>query len=136
VRIEHPGSTNAQKPQTAKLVCHGVPVQGWAILFGQLRARRQATQRAVYIDFGNAEQNTALLESLLAQRSLIESQYVGALSWEELPDKRVCRICDYTDGDVSNGDQPDVYIDWFFDTGVRLRKAIDIAIPHLPSDTS
>jgi hypothetical protein len=32
---------------------------------------------------------------------------------------------------VSNGDQFDAYIDWFFDRGARLRAAIDPAASHI-----
>lgn len=130
VRIERPGWTNAQKPQTANWFEMPSPLKGgpyYAVSFahgGKLR-------NELYIDYGNAEQNTALFDSLAAQKELIEGQYGAPLSWEDLPEKRACRIADYSHGDVSNGDQFDRYIDWFFDSGTRLRPAIDAAVHRL-----
>lgn len=69
-----------------------------------------------------------LFDSLLARRNLIEATYGEALSWEKLPNRRACRIADYTPGDFAEIDATDRYIDWFFDTGTRLRKAIDAAV--------
>lgn len=61
----------------------------------------------------------------------IETAYGGQLAWEALPTRQGCRIADYTDGDVSNQDQFDAYIDWFFATGARLRTALDPAAASL-----
>jgi hypothetical protein len=49
----------------------------------------------------------------------------GPLSWEELSERRASRIADYTDGDVMDTEEHERYIDWFFDAGERLRRAID-----------
>jgi hypothetical protein len=81
----------------------------------------------LYIDFGDADANTALFDRLAAIKDEIEASYGAALVWEDLSGKRACRIADYGQGDVSNGDQFDEYIDWFFDTGTRLRTAIGAA---------
>lgn len=51
-----------------------------------------------------------------------------AAPWEDLPNRRACRLADYTAGDVTDGDAFEQYIDWFFDTGTRLRAAIDAAV--------
>jgi Domain of unknown function (DUF4268) len=61
----------------------------------------------------------------------IEAIYGGPLVWEDLPGKRARRIADYRDGEVTNGDQFDAYIDWFFDAGTRLRAALDSAAAKL-----
>ncbi len=73
----------------------------------------------------------ALFEQLAAMKDEIEASYGAPLVWEDLPGKRACRIADYGQGDVSNGDRFDEYVDWFFDTGTRLRAAIGAAAKRL-----
>lgn len=65
---------------------------------------------------------------LASKKHLIEETYGGPLVWEELPGKRACRVADYAIGDVVNGDSFDEYIDWFLDSGDRLRKAVNAAL--------
>ena len=55
----------------------------------------------------------------------LEDAYGRPLFFEELPGKRACRIADYRGGaDVTDIDNFDEFIDWFFDSGARLRKAL------------
>lgn len=132
VKAEHPGWTNAQKPQTANWFVMACPFKGgpyYAASFGQGGKLRSE----LYIDYGDAEQNTALFDTLATHKGVIESVYGSALSWEDLPDKRACRIADYASGDVLNGDQFDDYINWFFDAGARLRAAIEGVVPLIES---
>jgi len=135
VKTERPGWTHAQKPQTASWFAMACPFKGGPF-YSSSFAQGEKLRTELYIDFGDAEQNTKLFESLSAQKELIERTYAAALSWEDLPDRRACRIADYAHGDVSNGDQFDHYIDWFFDTGTRLRKAIDASVSHLQTNES
>lgn len=101
--------------------------------YGASFAQGGKLRNELYIDFGDAHRNTVLFESLSARKELVEGHYAVPLVWEDLPDKRACRIADYTHGDVINGDQFDHYIDWFFDSGTRLRTAIDAAASLLMS---
>jgi len=49
----------------------------------------------------------------------------GSLVFEELSDRRAARIAEYfDDADVSEVSRHDELIDWFFDAGDRLRKAL------------
>jgi Domain of unknown function (DUF4268) len=52
------------------------------------------------------------------------------LTWEELPNRRACRIADYRDGcSISDTDRYEEYIDWFLDAGTRLRACLtDFAV--------
>jgi hypothetical protein len=81
----------------------------------------------LYIDSGDAQKNLELFRALQAERAAIEAAYGEPLHWEELPTKQACRLTDYAEGDVSNLDQHDSYIDWFFDASQRLRDAIGAA---------
>jgi hypothetical protein len=126
VRAEHPGWTNARKPSTSNWLAMAPPFKGgpyYCVSFGQGGKLRSE----LYIDYGDAEDNTRLFEQLATHKALIESTYGAALSWEELPNRRACRIADYGAGDVTNGDEFDNYIDWFFDTLGRLRLATEAA---------
>lgn len=125
-KTEHPAWTHAQKPQTQNWFSMRCPFKGgpyYAASFAQGGKLRNE----LYIDFGDADRNKQLFDSLSAKKELVENTYGGPLSWEALPERRACRIAVYGHGDVSNGDQFDQYIDWFFDTGLRLRKAIENA---------
>jgi len=126
VHTEHPTWTNASKPSTANWFTmsssfKGGPVYSCSFGFGG-RARSE-----LYIDYGDAAANDALFEQLAERKDQIESIYGGELIWEELVGRRACRIADYSEGDVSNGDEFDRYVDWFFDSGVRLRRALEAA---------
>jgi hypothetical protein len=46
----------------------------------------------LYIDRGDAAENKAIFDKLLAQREAIEKSFGAELSWERLDDKRACRI--------------------------------------------
>ncbi len=71
----------------------------------------------LYIDY---EQRPDVVEGLYAylwdRKADIETAYGEPLTWEELPGKRASRIAGYGVGDVSNVDNHDEYIEWFFET--------------------
>ena len=133
VSAEHPEWTNASKPQTANWFPMACPFKGgpyYAFSFaagGKLRSE-------LYIDFGDAEANSELFAALAERREAIEQVYGGGLSWEELAGKRASRIADYGDGDVANVDEHDACIDWFFERGTRLRRAVETAAAELRTD--
>ena len=85
----------------------------------------------LYIGTGDGEKNKAIFEHLRNRREQLEGEYGSALSWEDLPGKRACRLADYTDGcSVLDRERHDEYIDWLLDAGVRLRRALKIvALP-------
>ncbi len=82
----------------------------------------------LYIDCGDADRNLALFKALEAQRDALENHYGRPLIFEALPDRRATRVADYLDGaDVSQSARHDEFIDWFFDAGERLRRAVAAA---------
>lgn len=95
--------------------------------YGSVFGQGQQIRTELYIDFTDDQAVDELFEQLAARKEPIEDVYGGVLSWEELPDKRASRVADYTSGDITNRDGWDSYIDWFFDTGQRLRQAINEA---------
>lgn len=79
---------------------------------------------------------SALYDFLHQRQAEIENSYGEALDWEELPDRRASRVAAYASGDVTNIGDHEMYIDWFFDSGARLRATISGLVPewsnHLP----
>ena len=79
----------------------------------------------LYIDTGDGEENDSIFGRLSARKAEIEASYGRALSWEELPAKRACRVADYKDGcDVTQTDDWDDQIAWLIDAGIRLRRSL------------
>jgi hypothetical protein len=62
-----------------------------------------------------------------ASNKPLEQAYGRLLEWEELPSRQACRVGDYTEGDVTQTERHDEYIEWFLDAGERFRRAMAIA---------
>lgn len=122
VHLEHPGWTNAQKPSTVNWFSMPAPIKRTS--YGVNFAIGGKTRSELYIDTGDGAQNLSIFEQLLEKKDEIEVAFGEPLSWEELPGRRACRIAVYGEGDAANTDDHERYIDWFFDTGVRLRRAL------------
>lgn len=126
VKQERPTWTRAKKPGSSSWFAMACPFKGgpyYAFSFAQGGKIRSE----LYIDYPDGNAVASLYSSLLARRELIDTVYGSLLSWEELPDRRASRIADYAEGDVVDTESHDRYIDWFFDSGHRLRQAINAA---------
>ncbi len=123
VRAEHPGWTNSHKAGPDSWLTMPCPFKGgpqFRVSFaagGQLRS-------VLYIDYPSPDAVDHLFGFLTERKAEIESAYGSPLTWEELAGRRARRIADYRPGDVSEIGEHDTYIDWFFDTGARLRQAL------------
>jgi Domain of unknown function (DUF4268)/TIR domain len=122
VRGEHPDWTSARTPPTDNWITMPSPIRGtrYGVNFasgGRLRVE-------LYVDSGDGGENERLFRALESRRTHIEEVYGKELSWEDLPDRRACRIADYGSGDVANINSHEEYINWFFDSSTRLRNAI------------
>lgn len=130
VHTEHPDWTNARKAVAANWFSMPCPFKGgpfYSVSFGQ----GAKIKSELYIDYQDGERADALFAALMERRAQIEASYGGALSWEELPERRASRVADYADGDVTRADEHDRYIDWFFASGKRLRAAISAVAPEV-----
>jgi hypothetical protein len=123
IHAEHPGWTNARKAGTSNWLTLPSSIKGASNLSMGFAAGSKLRME-LYIDSQDAEAVEALYSFLLDRKDEIEAAYGGPLTWEELPGRRASRIADYTDGDVSNVDEHERYIDWFFGTCGRMRSAL------------
>jgi hypothetical protein len=123
VRVEHPQWTRATKPGDANWLSMPSPVAGANISASFAAGGR--LRHELYIDCGDAEVNAETFSRLASKRAMLEQSYGRRLEFEELPARRACRIAEYRPGDVSDTDKHEEFIDWFFDAGERLRRALD-----------
>ena len=99
------------------------PVKGCrvSLSFAQIDRLRHE----LYIDTGDGDRNMELFLQLRNRQDQVEAAYGRPFFWEELPNRRACRIADYKDGcKVTEEERYDEYIDWFLDAGTRLRNAL------------
>ncbi len=95
----------------------------------RLNLTHRRLRHEIYIDTLDKTSNDSIFEHLLQQRKLFETEYGRPLQWEPLPDARACRIAEYReDADVASEGRYDEFIDWFFDAGVRLRRALSAVV--------
>ena len=83
----------------------------------------------LYIDVGDGDRNSELLERLEEYKEQIESDVAEPLDWQRLEGKRACRIAVVRDGSIDNDDDTLAEIrDWMVDRLLKFRKVLD---PHL-----
>lgn len=133
VHEERPGWTKARKPGPDNWITMPSPFKGGGVTYGVNFPAGGRLRHELYIDNGDGDANLGLYNALAEHRDEIESVFGSALSWEELPNKRACRVAAYGTGDVANAEEYEAYIDWFFDAGTRMRKAFESYANVAPS---
>jgi hypothetical protein len=125
LRATHPDWSRQRVPGTSNWTNQPAPIRGthYSLVF----PAGERLRHELYIDSGDAGRNAEIFEALREQRSAIEQAYGRPLEWEELPNRQACRVGEYTEGDVSQSERYDEYIDWFFDAGERFRRAMAMA---------
>lgn len=129
VDAEHPDWTRSQRAVPHSWIAMKAPVKGCKI--GLVFAQRHRLRHELYIDTGDSDRNMELFSYLRDRQDQIEAAYGRPLAWEELPNRRACRISDYKDDcNIADEASYDEYIDWFLDAGTRLRRALSVvALP-------
>ena len=123
LRNEHPDWSRARTPSNQNWMDFPSPIKGTRI--NPSFAQGGRLRHEIYIDTGDRAQNDMIFERLSQQQDLFEAEYGHPLQWEALPNARASRIADYRDdADVTFVDRHDEFITWFFDAGVRLRRAL------------
>jgi hypothetical protein len=95
-----------------------------SVSFGQGGSLRSE----LYIDTGDAEENLALFSGLRGRSEEIEAAFGGALDWQELPNRRACRIAWHGVGEVTNEEQHAAYINDLIEHTTRLHAAIPVGL--------
>jgi hypothetical protein len=130
IHVEHPDWTNAQRAGHQNWIEMKSPLRGAIISSGFAQGNR--LRHELYIDTGEAEPNLEIFEHLRGYREQFETAYGRPVEWEELPQRRACRVADYRENsDVADEAAHADFIDWFLDAGVRLRRAL-AAVGPLP----
>ncbi|HET7489175.1 MAG TPA: DUF4268 domain-containing protein [Acidimicrobiales bacterium] len=111
-----------QTPQPANWMNFPSPISGTQL--NPSFAAGGRLRHELYIDTGDGSVNLAIFQALAQHRTDFEAAYGRPLSFEELPGKRASRIADYTEGTIENQESWDDYIDWFIDSGERIRRAV------------
>jgi hypothetical protein len=79
---------------------------------------------------GDPDASERILRYLQGRSDELEAAYGNKLSYEYLPHgprpgRIACRLADYTPGNIHNVGEHDAYLDWFLDSQVRLRRALE-----------
>ncbi len=124
IRADHPGWTsqhaeNARRPDNAIVMRAPVKGANFYCSFSQRGLRHE-----LYIDAGDEVVTREAYARLQGQRERLEAEYGRTLEFDPIEGKRACRIADYLDGDVSEAERHEEFIDWFVDTGQRWRRAL------------
>jgi hypothetical protein len=113
-------NARAAQPQNWYSFSSGVPGFSYSAAFK--RAGRLGIE--LYIDFRDEDQNLAALHALQNDAAEIEKNLGEKLSWEELEDRRSCRIAIYRDGSIRDPqDRVDEYLEWTIQKLLALRAA-------------
>jgi Domain of unknown function (DUF4268) len=123
VHAEHPDWTTARRLESQNWFDIKAPIRGCRII-GSF-AQNSRLRHELYIDAGDAVENTRIFDQLHARRHEIETAYGRSLSWEDLPGRKACRVADYKDGcSITEEGRYDEYVAWFIDAGTRLRACL------------
>lgn len=125
VHAERPGWTNARRPRRDNWIAMPSPIGGGGMYYSCSFSAGARLRNELYLGSPDAAANTAVLEVLRGRAEEIEAAFGGPLSWEDLPSRVASRVACYANGDVTNVDRHDDYIDWFIESGDRLRAALE-----------
>ena len=125
IHTERPGWTKARKPGADNWLDMPSAFKGVGARYSLNFPKGSQLRHELYIDNGDADTNLAVLSALQREQAAIEAAFGGPLSWEPLEGRRGCRVAAYGTGDVADVEAHDAYIDWFIDTGTRMRAALE-----------
>ena len=108
-------------------------------------ANKDRLRTELYIDTGDADANERALQYLQKSQAEIEKEFGETLSWEDLQDKRACRVACYQPGTIEDSDEAlEKYRAWVVERLLRLKKvfgprlqgAANVAIPTAAASTN
>jgi hypothetical protein len=122
VRLDHGHWTTMRTLPAQNFVTMPSPVKGTH--FGLLFTATGKLRSDFFIEGASQEASTTLFEGLQANGERVEALYGKELSWEKLPDRVAYRISDYAEGEVTDVENHNLYIDWMIASQEKLRRAI------------
>jgi hypothetical protein len=116
------GWTTARTPQAQSWIAQPSGLSGVLI---SAAFTRQGLASEIYFDVGDADRNLNRFERLQEQREAFEAAYGRTLEWQDLPEKKACRVVEYLP-DVAIEDHQDWtdHLEWLTDRHARLRSAL------------
>jgi hypothetical protein len=123
VHEEHPDWTNARVAGPDSWMTMKCPIPG--CFYGVNFAMGGKTRAELYIDTGDGDENLELFNTLFSRKADVELVVGESVAWEELPNRRACRIAIYGDGDVVEVEKHEVFVTWMLDASARLRAAVE-----------
>ena len=123
LRKERPTWSRARTPSRQSWFSMVGPVRGTQLnpsfaAGGRLRSE-------LYIDTGEQARNQQIFELLVSRREALEAAYGRPLEFEALPTKRAKKVAEYRPGAIAREDEFGDYVDFFFDSGDRMRGALE-----------
>ncbi|HUE07669.1 MAG TPA: DUF4268 domain-containing protein [Acidimicrobiales bacterium] len=122
VRLDHGHWTQMTTLPAQNFLTMPSPVKGTH--FGLLFTAGGKLRSDFFIESASQEASTTLFEGLQSNGERIEALYGKELSWEKLPDRVAYRVSDYAEGEVTDVENHDLYIDWMIASQEKLRRAI------------
>jgi Domain of unknown function (DUF4268) len=123
LRVEHPTWTKSTAASTASwtTLLAGTSTAWYGFTFIGTRALRNE----LYFGSPDPDANPRAFDLLAELRDRFEHAFGRALDWQ-LPERRkACRVAeDRPDRPIENVDEWEAYIDWLFDAGARMRRAV------------
>jgi Domain of unknown function (DUF4268) len=114
--------TNARVGQPQNWYAFATGITG--IVYGAAFAAGGRLRAEVYIDAGDGDLNRRIFEEFKRDKRSIEEAFGGVLSWEELENRRACRIAVYRDNSsiLDPAIDRDVLLQWTIDRLTRLKQ--------------
>ncbi len=130
VRLDHGHWTQMTTLPAQNFITMPSPVKGTH--FGLLFTAGGKLRSDFFIESASQEASTTLFEGLQANGERLEALYGKELSWEKLPDRVAYRISDNAEGEVTDVENHDLYIDWMIASQEKLRRAIGAVLGGRP----
>jgi hypothetical protein len=131
VHEKYPRLTNVKSPQKTSwmnlnFMGRGLTIGGAFIRGGELSCE-------LYIDLGDAAQNEAVLDTLMADREAIEASIGAPLLWQRLEGKRACRVRLTRMGEIGRTDQRKDLIQWLAEHQAKFKATFKPRLENLDS---
>lgn len=88
-------------------------------------------RQRIYVDlyfYGGAGRNLARLEHLRTHQQQVEDTFGDSLSWEELEDRKACRIGFYGEGSILDEDSWTQSQEWLVNVAMKFARVSDLEV--------